>query len=250
MSNKIIKGTVLLTGAAFLSKFLGMIYAIPFNELVGPKGVVLYYFAYNPYTVLLGISTIGIPSAVSKIIAKYNSLGYEDISYKVFRIGLSLMFFTGVFAFTILYLGSEWLATKYVYVEDVDYDIEISEVTKVMKAVSFALLVIPFMSVIRGFFQGNEFMKPTATSQVVEQIVRIAFVLLSSLIILKLFDGTIVKAVSYATFGAFVGAVASLIILYLFWKNFKAKRKVKRKERSNQYTLDVTNRELLIELLS
>src|SRR5699024_1734675 len=117
------------------SKFLGMIYAIPFNELVGPKGVVLYYFAYNPYTVLLSISTIGIPSAVSKIVAKYNSLGYEDISYRVFRLGLSFMFISGVVAFITLYLGSEWLASKYVYVDDVEYGIEISEVVQVMKAV-------------------------------------------------------------------------------------------------------------------
>ena len=45
MSNKILKGTVLLTGAAFLSKFLGMIYVIPFNELVGTQGGALYYYA-------------------------------------------------------------------------------------------------------------------------------------------------------------------------------------------------------------
>src|SRR5690625_1318527 len=93
-------------------------------------------------------------------------------------------------------------------------------------------------------------MKPTATSYVVEQIVRIAFVLLSSLIILKLFEGTIVKAVSYATFGAFVGAIASLIILYLFWKNFKAKYKIKQKESPKQQVLDVSSKDLLLELLS
>ena len=91
MSNKILKGTIWLTGAAFLSKFLGMIYAIPFNELVGPKGVLLYYFAYNPYTILLGISTIGIPSAVSKMVSKYNTLGHPDVGVRIFRTGLFFM---------------------------------------------------------------------------------------------------------------------------------------------------------------
>src|SRR5690625_6606973 len=79
MSNKIVKCTLLLTGAAFLSKFLGMIYVIPFNAFVGPYGVELYYYAYSPYTILIGISTVGIPMAVSKIVSKYNSLGYYEI---------------------------------------------------------------------------------------------------------------------------------------------------------------------------
>ena len=75
MSNKIVRGTMLLTGAAFLSKFLGMIYVIPFNELVGTKGGALYLYAYNPYTILISISTIGVPLATSNFISKYNSLG-------------------------------------------------------------------------------------------------------------------------------------------------------------------------------
>ncbi len=249
MSNKIVKGTVLLTGAAIISKFLGMIYAIPFNELVGPKGIVLYYFAYNPYTILLGISTIGIPSAVSKIVSKYNSLGYEEIGFKVFRVGMFLMFFTGVFAFLGLYFSSDWLATKYAYDDGTNHDVEVAEIAQVIKAVSFALLIIPAMSIIRGFFQGNQHMKPTATSQIIEQIVRIAFVLVSTFIIVKMLDGTIVKAVSYATFGAFVGAVASIVVLFIFWRRFKTSHQLKRNIKSRSRTLEVSYKELLLELL-
>src|SRR5699024_11237557 len=90
-----------------------MIYVIPFNELVGDKGGELYFYAYNPYTVLLSVSTVGIPLAVSKIVSRYNSLGYYDIGFKVLRISLSLMFITGVFAFSILFFGAEWRSEEH-----------------------------------------------------------------------------------------------------------------------------------------
>jgi len=114
MSNKLLKGTMLLTGAAFLSKFLGMIYVIPFNEFVGDKGGELYFYAYNPYTILISISTVGIPLAVSKMVSRYNSLGYYDIGFKVLRISLSFMVITGVVACMLLYFGAGWFASKYI----------------------------------------------------------------------------------------------------------------------------------------
>src|SRR5690625_7247433 len=139
MSNKLLKGTLILTGAAFLSKLIGMIYAIPFNALVGPKGVVLYYYAYNPYTILIGISTIGIPSAVSKIVSKYNSLGYYDTSLKTFRIGLFIMGISGVLAFLGLYFSADWLASKIIYndsnITEVTQTIKVDEVKQVIRMV-------------------------------------------------------------------------------------------------------------------
>src|SRR5690625_2329746 len=130
MSNKIVRGTLLLTGASFLSKFLGMIYVIPFNELVGAQGGALYYYAYNPYTILISISTVGVPLAVSKIVSKYNSLEQYEISKKVVRLSLSLMAFTGFVAFLFLYIGSGWLAEKFIYSDE--YGNQIEDVKKVM----------------------------------------------------------------------------------------------------------------------
>src|SRR5690625_2289778 len=189
MSNKIVKGTLLLTGAAFLSKFLGMIYVIPFNAFVGPYGVELYYYAYNPYTILIGISTVGIPMAVSKIVSKYNSLGYYEVGLKVLRLSMSLMSITGVMAFLFLFFSAEWLAVKITYSDE--YGSNIADVKKVIQMLSFALLIVPSMSVIRGFFQGNQRMEPTATSQVVEQIIRIAFLLISAFIVIRVYDGNV-----------------------------------------------------------
>ncbi len=246
MSNKILRGTILLTGAAFISKFLGMIYVIPFNEFVGAQGGALYYYAYNPYTILISISTVGIPLAVSKIVSKYNSLGHYDTGLKVFRASLILMMITGFLAFITLYFSSEWLATKFTYNDK--HGNKVEDVKKVMQMVSFALLIIPGMSVVRGFFQGNQSMEPTAISQVVEQIVRIAFVLITAYIIINIYNGSIVLAVSFATFAAFIGALVSCIVLWYFWR--KKKNQFQKDVPSSKTELHLSTKELFLELLS
>ena len=246
MSNKIIKGTMMLTGAAFLSKFLGMIYVIPFNEIVGYQGMALYYYAYNPYTILISISTIGIPLAVSKIVSRYNSLGYYDTGIKVFKASLMLMVVTGFMAFLILYFGSEWFAARFT-----DEDMKgnsIADVAKVMRMVSFALLVIPGMSVFRGFLQGNEMMHPTAISQVVEQIVRVVFVLVSAYLIISVYNESITLAVSYATFAALIGALASCVVLLRYWRQIKPQLDYQRQAQEKK--LNISMKSLSIELLS
>jgi len=246
MSNKIVKGTLILTGAAFISKFLGMIYVIPFNEFVGSQGGALYYYAYNPYTVLISLSTVGIPLAVSKIVSKYNSLGQVQISLKVFRISMLFLLCTGFLAFLILYGSSGWLAKRIIYSDT--YGNTVEDVQTVIKMVSFALIIIPAMSVVRGFFQGNQSMEPTAVSQVVEQIVRIIFVLGSAFIIIKIYDGTVTLAVSFATFAAFIGAISSCFVLFYFWKKY-AKEMMGRVKRSRKQ-IYVSTKELTLELFS
>lgn len=246
MSNNIVRGTMLLTGASFLSRFLGMIYVIPFNALVGSQGGALYFYAYNPYSILISISTVGVPLAVSKFVAKYNSLGDYETGMRMFRTGLMMMFITGLLAFLVLFFGAEVLATFIINDDNLGNSVE--DVKMVMRMVSFALLLVPAMSIVRGFFQGHQSMGPTAVSQVIEQIVRIAFVLGGAFLVLKIFDGTIATAVGYATFAAFVGAVASCFVLWIYWR--KRKKYIHEKMKNQQYTYELSNKDLIIELFS
>src|SRR5699024_722269 len=73
----------------------------------------------------------------------------------------------------------------------------------------------------RGFFQGYHSMGPTAVSQVIEQIVRIVFVLGASYIIIYVMNGEIATAVGFATFAAFIGAIASCLVLAYYWRKRK-----------------------------
>src|SRR5699024_7260158 len=99
MSNQILKGTALLTGVALISKFLVMIYVIPFYGLVGAQGGVLYYYDYIHYTILIGIATVGLALAVSIIVSNYNALGQYEASLKTYKMSMTIMLITGITAF-------------------------------------------------------------------------------------------------------------------------------------------------------
>lgn len=244
MSNNIVRGASLLTAAALLSKILGMIYVIPFNALVGAQGGALYAYAYIPYTVLIGVSTVGIPLAVSKFVSRYNSLGDYQTGMRMFRIGLVIMSITGIIAFLILYSSSGWLASRYIV--DDEHGNTVEDVKMVIQMVSFALLIIPAMSIIRGFFQGNQSMGPTAVSQVIEQIVRIFFVLLSGYLVIYVFKGTMATAVGYATFAAFIGGLASFIVLIRYWQ--KRKHHLHKQVEQQKKSYNISTKAMIIEL--
>ncbi len=221
MSSKLLRGTFILTIGTILSKVLGLFYVIPFYQIVGKNGTQLYQFSYVPYTIFISIATAGVPLAVSKFISKYNALEEYAVGRKLFKSGLLIMMSTGIVAFLILYLGAPAVAEMSINTNDKKQTFSVNEVATVIRAVSFALIVVPFMSLIRGFFQGHQSMGPSAVSQVVEQIVRIGFTLIGAYVVLNWMRAGMVRAVSVATFAAFIGAIGSLVVLFWYW--FKRK---------------------------
>ncbi|KAB7705856.1 oligosaccharide flippase family protein [Bacillus aerolatus] len=219
MSSKLIRGTFILTLGTFISKFLGLFYVIPFYSIVGKEATSLYQYGYVPYTIFISIATAGVPLAVSKFIAKYNALGEYAVGRRLFKSGLMIMSLTGILAFLVMYTFAPAFAKMVVLDKEQIYTIE--EVAYVIRAVSFALIIVPFMSLMRGFFQGHQSMGPSAVSQVIEQIARIIFLLAGAYIVLNVLSGNVVEAIGAATFAAFVGAVFGLLVLFWYWKKRK-----------------------------
>ncbi|MDQ0220296.1 polysaccharide biosynthesis protein [Peribacillus cavernae] len=219
MSSKLLRGTFILTLGMVLSKVLGLLYVIPFDEMVGPKGAYLYQFAYVPYTLFISLATGGLPLAVSKFVSKYNALGEYAVGQKLFKSGLKIMLASGFLAFLLLYISAPAIAGVVPVTKE--QSVSTDDITTVIRAVSFALILVPFMSLIRGYFQGHQSMGPTAVSQVVEQLVRIIVLLGGIFVVLKVMDGSLVTAISVATFAATVGAVGGLAVLLLYWKRRK-----------------------------
>ncbi|MEK3887653.1 putative polysaccharide biosynthesis protein [Bacillus sp. FSL K6-3431] len=222
MSSKLIRGTFILTLGTILSKVLGLFYVIPFYAIIGAgdEEAALYTAGYIPYSIFISIATAGVPLAVSKYIAKYNAIEEYAVGRKLFKSGIYVMFVTGVLSFLAMYGLAPWLAELVLEgLENSPYTV--ADVTTVMRAVSFALIIIPVMSLIRGFFQGHQSMGPSAVSTVVEQIARIAFLLGGSFIVLYVLNGNVVTAISVATFAAFIGGIASLLVLLWYWKKRK-----------------------------
>ena len=212
-TNKMIEGTFWLTVGNFLSRFLGLIYIIPWYSWMGEHAKVangLYGMGYNIYAIFLLISTAGIPSAVTKQIAYYNSLNDPEMSNQFFYSSLKIATFIGVIASFGMYLFSPIIAKS----SGDDQDL-----TAVIRSLSIIVIFFPSMSVIRGYFQGNQQMKPYAVSQILEQIGRVIYMLLSTFIIMKVLNGNYVTAVVHSTFAAFIGLIASYV--YLLFKLHK-----------------------------
>ncbi|OUM91822.1 putative polysaccharide biosynthesis protein [Caldibacillus debilis] len=244
--SKLLRGTFILTLGNYISKILGVLYVIPFAALVGSHGTVLYNYSYVPYSIFISISTAGIPLAVSKFIAKYNTLEEYTVGYRLFKSGLLVMTLSGLAAFLTLYFSAPLLA-DIIHASD-DQITTKGEVVIVIRSVSFALIIVPVMSLLRGFFQGHESMGPTAVSQVVEQIVRVVFLLAGAFIVLHLMDGTVVQAIQVATFAAFVGGVGGFLVLIWYW--IKRQPYLQSLFRKDRGTKKISYRTIYKEILS
>lgn len=207
--SKMIKGSIWMSVGSFASRLLGAIYVIPWYLWMGENGDLannLFTKGYNIYALFLMISTAGIPGAIAKQISHYNSLNEYGLSKKLFKRSLGLMAILGVVFAAIMGLGAPILAGGN------------KDLVPVMRALSAAILIFPVMSAFRGFFQGNHDMMPSAVSQIVEQVARVFYMLVTTYVIMKVQQGEYAKAVVHSTFAAFIGGMAALALLIWFYR--------------------------------
>ena len=217
-----IEGTVIATAAIVITKILGMLYVIPFYAMIGIQGSALYAYAYNIYVIFLDISSAGLPVAISKIIKEYNTLGMMDAKVRAYRLGKKIINIVSVAAFIILFIFAEAIAT--LILGDLQGGNTISDVAFVIRCVSFAVLVIPFLSVSKGYLQGHNIINVSSFSQVIEQVVRITVILGGSYIALNVLHLSLKTSVGIAVFGAFAGGLAA--IMYILFNMRKHKKEL------------------------
>lgn len=226
---QMLRGTVWLTASNFISRLLGAAYIIPWYIWMGKHGAEangLFTMGYNIYAWFLLISTAGVPVAVAKQVAKYNTKGQEEHSFAMIRGFLKFMSLLGLIFAIIMYVLSPVFANLSGGGKDL---------IPVMQSLSWAVLIFPSMSVIRGFFQGHNNLKPYAISQIAEQVIRVIWMLLTAYFIMKVGSGDYVEAVTQSTFAAFIGMGASLLVLvYYLWKTGLLQHIVHRPESDSQ----------------
>lgn len=216
LNNKFIKGAIILSLSMFLTKILGIVYLIPFKQLVGDDGISLYSYAYNLYGLFISLSTLGIPIGMAKFVSKYQAQGEYDTAQKMFRYGIIGMIGLGCLGFLIMYLFAP-IYVSHILNNDAILMERAEEIITVIRVVSIALTVIPVMAIFRGFFQGNQNMMPTSISQFFEQLVRVCLILIGSYCFIILQGKSYQEAVSFSVFAAFLSGVASLFILLGYW---------------------------------
>lgn len=193
-------------------------FRIPLQNIAGDDVLGIFSLVYPVYMVALYLSVAGIPIAISKLIAEAKTQNDATKIKKIYVTASILALSFGVISFTIIYGFSSQIANA--------LGGPSTEIALIV--VALTLLVAPYMAVYRGFFQGFGDMRPTAISQVVEQFVRVALILLVAYFLVAMnYSNDIVAGGIMA--GSVIGALSSL--LYLRLKYFRSSFKVTSKEK-------------------
>ena len=239
-----IKGAFVATTCLILTKILGVIYVIPFYATVGAAGSILYGCAYNIYAVFINLSTVGLPLAISKMVSEYNTLGYENLKKRAYKIASRIMLITATISTILLLIFAENLA--HAIIPTVTQGNTVEDLATVIRITATAIIFVTIISMIRGYLQGMKYIQASSVSQLLEQLVRVLVIILGSYLYLKYVNYSIVGAVSVAVSGATIGAIFALIYLL---------RKKRQIPKVSNYTIKqeekkVTNSQLIKKIVT
>ena len=228
--NRFLKGAMILTIAGVIVKIIGAFSKVLVARILGGEGIGLYMMAYPIYQIIVSISAAGIPVAISIMIAE--KLANRDMRgvQQVFNVSLRVLTLVGIIFSVGLYASAEWLI-KWNIITDPRALIPI-------QLLSPAIIVVTILSCFRGYFQGFQYMVPTGTSQVFEQIFRVG-----SMVGLAYYfiDSGLHLAAGGATFATFPGVLAGLIVLVYFYRSQRSLRQQMLSEQNEEAPIERTS---------
>lgn len=204
--SKLVKGAAVLGLAAIISKLLGTLQKIPLQNIAGDEVFGLYSAIYPFYLFLLFLATAGIPAAISILVAEQVTAGNQADADRIARLSAGLMLGTGLLFFGLTYACADTFA----------HWIGVPGTSGVIRSVAWAMLLIPVMSALRGYFQGHQHMMPVAVSQVMEQLVRVT-AMVAALLWLTRMNTDAETLAGAALLGSAAGAVGGLLVLVTAW---------------------------------
>ena len=211
--NSFIEGTIIATLGILIVKVIGIVYVIPFNAIIGEQGGALYGYGYNIYQLFLSISSAGFPFAISKLTSEYYALNNKRAIRDTYDVALKIISVISIFMFIILFIFAPQIADL-ILGSSIGGNTR-EDISFVVRLVSFAILVIPFLSVTKGLLQGYKYIAPYSISQVIEQVVRVIVILVGSFVCIKILKLPLRYAVGISMTGAFFGG----LVAYLYLKN-------------------------------
>jgi stage V sporulation protein B len=211
----LIKGSIILGGAGILTRFLGLFFRWPLIMLIGDEGIGYYQMSYPLYMFFIAMAS-GVPVAISKIISEKNATNDINGSFEVMKESAILMMIIGTGTTLALFFFAKQIIIILKWDAKAYYS---------LIGISFAPIVISFVTIFRGFFQGLQNMTPSAISQIIEQLGRVIF---GVGLAVMLFPKGIEYSAGGAAFGATAGAVLGASYLYSKYKKIKKSYKIKK----------------------
>lgn len=242
--NGFLAGAAISTIGIVVCKFIGLIYVIPFYAIIGAQGGALYSYAYSIYNMFLNLATSGIPVAMSKVVSEYNEMGFYNTKERTFKTGFKIISILCVISFLVLFIFAPQVA--YLILGDVEGGNTVEDVTLVIRIISTAILIVPFLSVSKGYLQGHKIMKVSSVADILEQLVRVAVILCGSFLTLKAFHLSLNTAVGVSVFAATVGALVAYFYVYTKIKNSK---NLNRDAKITRDEAKITNKDLVRKIV-
>ncbi len=237
MNNKkqtILSGGLISSAGLLISKVLSVLYLVPFYAIMGSTINRAYYTAsYNIYAYVLLIATAGLPFAVSTLVARYASRDDYKMCLLVKKISLIAMGTLGFIAMLIMMLLSSTIAQAIV---PQDGDVKIMQITIII--LSIAIFIIPILSSIRGFYNGLKQLEIYSISQVLEQLVRIVFLLGAGAIAVYVFKVDRIWSVYFSVFAATIAGATTILYFIKSGKGKLLEVKKLAAEQGEEYTHD------------
>ena len=231
----ILKGAMILSIAVFISKLIGILYRIPLTGAIGDNGNGIFAPSYQVYMVMLTLSSVALPTAISKMVSERRAIGAYEDAHRVYKIAMIYSVLIGAILSIILWFGADSISTIF---------FNMPQAAMPMKALVPAIFLVAVMAVMRGYFQGMSSMTPTAVSQVVEQFVH---AIISVVLAYMLLDRSLEAAVTGASFGTSVGALFALLVLVFVY--YLIKPSINKRRRKSRASTGESDGEILKKIL-
>ena len=159
------QGIITLMFSQVIIKILGLFYKLYLTNKkgFGDAGNAIYNSGFQIYALLLTISSIGVPNAVAKLISEKLSVGDNRGAQKIFKVAFAFFSIVGFTGSAILFCGSDFIANVW---------LQIPEAKLTLMILAPSIFFVSLISVLRGYFNGHENMKPMAQSQTIEQLTK------------------------------------------------------------------------------
>lgn len=227
----------ILAVATVLTKVIGVIYRIPLANILGDAGNGFYGYAYQIYAMALMVSSLSLPTAVSKLVSAKLAAGQKRNSVRVFRCSMLFAVAVGVVITAAVFFGADAISV---------YAMKSPLSVYALQMLAPGLFLVAVMAVIRGYFQGLGSMMPTAVSQIIEQLIRAVISIAGASIFVDIGTRAGEKAgeellgpaygAAGATLGTVLGALIALVFLiFVIWAY--------RGQMTRQYRTDRSGRE-------
>lgn len=197
-------GAALLAIATAVVKVIGAFYKLPLNEVLTPEGYAYFTTAYDIYTVLLLISTAGLPVAMSRMISQASTQGHYNQVRRIYNVSRIIFLALGIFSTAFMAVGCKALANS------------MSQPDAWFAIICLApcALFMGLISTYRGFFQGQGNMRPTSNSQMIEAVFKLVIGLAAAMLIMYMTDD-----IALAAGGAILGVTVSCVISVVYLRS-------------------------------